>query len=404
MVKPWLIIVGMNERGWAALDKNLQHDIQSATRIFGNSRLLQQIPVPDDQKTTWQSPLSLSIDHILSLRSNPVVILSTGDPMWFGIGATLARYLTVSEMHVVPSVSAFSMVSARLAWPLHQTWCDTVHGRPVQRVRNLLAPNRRLILLGHHEKTPNEIAEILADMGYEHSILHIFEQMECSNEKHTTVFAKQLLENKYSFNPYHTIAIECQAKPNKPLIPNIIGIPDHFFVHHGKITKRETRLLTISSLRPGQGDCLWDVGAGTGSISIEWLRSGQQMTAYAIEHDKDQLVCLADNARFFGVENLHIIKGTAPDVLKDLPTPQAIFIGGGVQNPSMLEYCWERLSGGGRLVVNVVSLEGEVRLIEWQKKYGGNLMRLSIHHQEKMGELSGWRAMLPIMQYAHVKV
>ncbi|MBL0337977.1 MAG: precorrin-6y C5,15-methyltransferase (decarboxylating) subunit CbiE [Rhodospirillaceae bacterium] len=399
--KPWLTIVGMTENGWQAVPDNARQLIIKAKHVFGPERWLEQLPPAAPIKHLWQRPLSQSIDQIMQLRYQPVAVLATGDPLWFGVGATFARMVPIEEMRIFPSVSAFSLACARLGWALNEVVCDTLHGRPIDKVRGLFAPKHKILLLGHDAETPKQVAHILTDLGYVDSDMTVLEQMDGATEKKTSGKAVDFLSA--AFHPQHVIAIRCQDRPVQSIIPPIMGIPDHLFQHHGKITKRETRLLTISALQPYEGDCLWDVGAGTGSVSIEWLRCGRLMQAFAIEDDPEQLVCLDKNRNFFGLENLHIIRAKAPQALQDLPIPQAIFIGGGIQNPEILEYCWKRLPKGGRLVANVVSLEGEALLIAWQVQYGGDLTRIHLERSEKMGQLSGWRPSLPVLQYVHTK-
>lgn len=399
--EPWLTIAGMTENGWLSIPDNVKKLILNAKHIFGPQRWLEQLPMMASEKHLWQRPLAQSIDLVMQLRPQPVVVLATGDPLWFGVGTTFARVMPIAEMRIFPNISAFSLACARLGWPLNEVMCDTLHGRPRDKVRGFLAPKRKILLLGHDAETPKQVARILMDMGYGDSEMTILEQMDSASEKKT--LGKPVDFLPAVFHPQHVIAIRCQDGLGSVIIPPIIGIPDHLFQHHGKITKRETRLLTISALQPFESDCLWDVGAGTGSISIEWLRCGRQMQAFAIEDDPEQLSCLEKNRDFFGVENLHIIRTKAPEALQNLPTPQAIFIGGGIQNPEILKYCWQRLPKEGRLVANVVSLEGEAILIAWQAQYGGDLTRLHLERSEKMGQLSGWRPSLPVLQYAHIK-
>jgi precorrin-6B C5,15-methyltransferase / cobalt-precorrin-6B C5,C15-methyltransferase len=193
------------------------------------------------------------------------------------------------------------------------------------------------------------------------------------------------------------------AEPGAVILPRVAGLPDDLFAHDGQLTKREIRAVTLSTLAPRGGELLWDVGAGAGSIGIEWLLAHPANRAVGIEARQDRLDRARSNALSLGVPHFDLRLGTAPDALKDLPTPGAIFIGGGASRDGMLDAAWQALPPGGRLVVNSVTLETEAILIARQAHHGGTLLRLSVEHAGAVGALTGWRAAMPVVQWSVTK-
>lgn len=397
----WLSIVGLGEGGWPELSALGRSLVEAAELIVGGERHLAMLP-PDVQgrRISWATPLSRTVEEILAQRGRPVAVLATGDPMHFGIGVTLARAVPISEMLMLPAPSAFSLAAARLGWPLAACECLTVHGRPVGRIAGFLQPGARLLLLSHDGTTPAEIAAELVQRGFGGSRLVLLEHMGGPQERVQEATAEAWsIERTADLN---TLAIECRAGPGALGYPRLPGLPDEAFQHDGQLTKREIRAATLATLAPLSGQRLWDVGAGCGSIAIEWLRSGREMKAIAVESDAKRRAFIAENAAALGTPEIEILAGTAPEALTNLAPPDAVFIGGGIC-AEVVERCWAALPAGGRLVANVVTVEGEARVARHREALGGALTRIAVSRAEPIGTRLGWRPMMPVTQWAAVK-
>ena len=401
-MQKWLSIVGIGEDGLAGLSPISLAFLNKAKIIFGGERHLSMLP-PDDnrEKIAWKSPFSNSITEIISYRGEAVCILASGDPLCYGVGATILKDIDISEITIIPSLSAFSLACSRLGWSLTEVETLSLCGRPVSYLQSYLYPGAKLLILSEGKNTPANVAEILISRGYGNSQITVLEQMGNTNENIITDIATNWQEKNIA--ALNTIAVECIADRGIVGLSRFPGLPDSAFHHDGQLTKREVRAVTLSSLAPLAGELLWDVGAGCGSISIEWLRSDRRCRAIAIEQNSTRLNYIADNATALGTPNLQIMAGKALEVIPNLPTPNAIFIGGGVTAPEILENCWNVLVPGGRMVVNVVTLEGEQRLYQWYEKVGGNFTRIAIQRAEPIGKFLGWKAMSPVTQWIGIK-
>jgi precorrin-2 C(20)-methyltransferase len=266
----WLSIIGVGEEGLEALSPVARTLIDKAELLVGGARHHALVPNGTAERLTWASPLSLTIEEILRRRGRRVVVLATGDPMWFGIGVTLARRVPAEEMWVIPAASAFSLACGRLGWSLAEIECLTLHGRPQALLNAAVAPGARLLILSHGSGTPMEVAKTLTALGYGPSRMIVLERMGHAEERQLAATAADWkVERTEDLN---TIAIECVAGPDAVARPCVPGLPDDAFRHDGQLTKREVRAATIATLMPLPGQLLWDVGAGCGSIAIEWLR------------------------------------------------------------------------------------------------------------------------------------
>jgi precorrin-6B C5,15-methyltransferase / cobalt-precorrin-6B C5,C15-methyltransferase len=397
----WLSVIGLGEGGWpelAALGRSL---VEAAELVVGGERHLAMLPSDvRGRRLCWATPLSRTVEEILGQRGHPVAVLATGDPMHFGIGVTLARAVPVSEMLMLPAPSAFSLAAARLGWPLADCECLTVHGRPLARFAGFLHPGARLLLMSHDGTTPAEIAAELVRRGFGGSRLILLEHMGGQRERILEATADAWkIERTADLN---TLAVECRAGPVAVSYPRLPGLPDEAFQHDGQLTKREIRAATLAALAPFPGQRLWDVGAGCGSIAIEWLRAGREMKAIAIESDAKRRGLIAENAIALGVPDIEIFAGKAPRALENLAPPDAVFIGGGATD-EIVERCWAALPTGGRLVANVVTVEGEACLARHRDRLGGTLTRIAVSRAEPIGSRLGWRPMMPVTQLAAVK-
>ena len=401
-MQKWLSIIGIGEDGLVGLSPIALSCLEKAKIIFGGERHLSMIPQDDNrEKISWKSPFSTSITDIINYRGEAVCILASGDPLCYGVGATILKDIDISEITIIPAPSAFSLACSRLGWSLTEVETLSLCGRPVSLLQSYIYPGAKLLILSEGKNTPAVMAEILINRGYGNSRITILEKMGNINENIITDIASNWQEKNIA--PLNTIAVECIADKGIIGLSRFPGLPDNAFHHDGQLTKREVRAVTLSSLAPLPGELLWDVGAGCGSISIEWMRSDRRCRAIAIEQNTTRLNYMADHAAALGTPNLQIMAGKALEVIPNLPAPNAIFIGGGVTAPEILENCWNVLLPGGRMVVNVVTLEGEQRLYQWYETVGGNFTRIAIQRAEPIGKFLGWKAMSPVTQWVGVK-
>jgi precorrin-6Y C5,15-methyltransferase (decarboxylating) len=393
----WLTLVGIGEDGLDGLSPVARRLVDGAEVLVGGERHLALAGAHKAEKLVWRSPLVATFDDIAARRGRRVVVLASGDPMWFGVGATLAGRFPPQEMTVVPHPGAFSLAASRLGWPLAEVTALTLHARPLERLALHLAPGARLLVLTEDGKAPASIAAYLRDRGWGSSRLTLLERLGGSLERR--------LEGKAEGWPHppgaelNTLAIECVAGPKARPLSRSAGLPDDAFVHDGQLTKREVRAATLSALAPLPGQTLWDVGAGSGAIAIEWLRAAPGTRAYAIERDESRRDFILRNAATLGVPELNLIAGEAPAMLADLPAPDAVFVGGGLSVEGLVETCLKALKPGGRLVANAVTVEGEARLFALHGKHGGQLTRIAVSRAEPVGAFQGWRALMPITQW-----
>ena len=375
--------------------------VGGAEVLVGGKRHLAMVPDHPAEKLGWEFPLDPLMAALQERRPKRTVVLATGDPMCFGIGSTLVRHLPAEEMRFIPAPSAFDLACARMAWPRHTVETLTLHGRPLEILNGWLTPAARLLLLSHDGETPAKVASHLCAHGFGPSKLTVLEHMGGEKERRFDGLATSWSEPQVA--DFNTIAVECAAEPGASVHARVPGLPDEAFVNDGQLSKREVRAATLSRLMPLPGQRLWDVGAGCGSISIEWLRAAANTEAIAIERVADRAAMAADNAAALGVPHLRIVAGDAPAALTDLPRADAIFIGGGLATPGLVDACWTALPPGGRLVANTVTVESERTLFEWQGRVGGALTRLAVSRAEPLGEFLGWRALMPVTQWAVVK-
>ncbi|HSE75689.1 MAG TPA: precorrin-6y C5,15-methyltransferase (decarboxylating) subunit CbiE [Dongiaceae bacterium] len=393
----WLNVIGVGEDGIDALPCALRALIERAELIVGGERHLAMASDVRAEKQSWASPLSLTLDAICARRGRPVVVLATGDPMHFGIGVSLARRVPAEEMAVHPHISAFSLAAARMRWPLAEVECLTIHGRPLDLLAGAAAPGRRLLLLSHDGGSPAEVARRLVGLGYGASKVTVLEHMGGERERVYSSCADAWTHPRAA--DLNTLAVLCHAGDAARPLSLAPGLPDEAFEHDGQLTKREIRAATLSALRPLPGQLLWDVGAGSGSIAIEWLRTHRSLSAVAIESDEARQALIERNAAALGTPHLKLVKGAAPEAYADLAHPDAIFIGGGLGDAGVVEAAWERLKSGGRLAANAVTAEGEAQLFAWRGRLGGEMARLSVARLSPVGELHGWRPLMPVTQY-----
>ncbi|MFQ5958092.1 MAG: precorrin-6y C5,15-methyltransferase (decarboxylating) subunit CbiE, partial [Alphaproteobacteria bacterium] len=394
---PWLSIVGLGEDGLAGVAPAARPLIEGAETLVGGARHLAMVPADHPaERLTWANPLDRTVDEILRRRGSRVCVLATGDPMWYGIGVTLARHVAAGERTIVPAAAAFSLACARMGWPLAEVETLTLHGRPLDLLRACLAPGARLILLANDGDTPAQVAALLAETGYGESRVTVLEHMGGDAERRVEATAERWQEPRAA--ALNTLCVECRAGPDAKAYSRVPGLPDAAYENDGQITKREVRAATLAALAPLPGQLLWDVGAGAGSIAIEWMRAARGANAVAVERDAGRAATIARNAAALGAPDLEIVTADAPAALAGLDPPDAVFVGGGVSEPGLIAACWEALAPSGRLVANVVTVEGEAALLKWHERVGGELTRIAVSRTKPLGEFSGWTSLAPVTQ------
>ena len=394
----WLSIIGVGEDGFDQLSKPARVLLEQAEVLVSSQRIFDLLGEHDKEQITWGNNFSETVEKIIALKPRKVCILATGDPMFFGIGSTLTRYVNADETEIVPSPSIFSLICAKLMWSQRDAVAVSLHGREINSLLRFLHPGANLVLLSHDEQTPKKVAELLCDSGYAKTKMHVFEHLGGKQETISQTTADEFAVDNIS--GLNTIALQCNAEQPITPVSRTPGLADHYFSSDGVMTKKHVRALTLSSLAPQPGEILWDVGAGSGTIAIEWLRSVEGSKAYAIEQLPERIDYIRQNANKLGTPELHIIESVAdPQMLENLPAPDAIFIGGGSSNYKLISYCWDRLKPNGRLVINSVSVNAEQNLLKAAKEFGGEINRIAVEHLQSLGQQQAWKPERTISHY-----
>lgn len=439
----WLHIVGLGESGLSELPQSVRPLLVYADTILGPARFLEQIepsdrppaaadlfdpeqvsrrsfeavaralsgeqpaftpnaPADDTRKLIeWEGPLAAMIEQVLSLRGTPTVILASGDPMWFGIGATLSRHLVASEFAVYPHPSAFQLAAARLRWPLQSVALLSLIGRPVEALHPHIMPANRIMALASEHSVVDLALEILIDRGYSRSIVTTLEHLGGRDEAVTSAPAENF--HSSDIGDAYVLAIDCVPDLDARLLAAVPGLPDDVFVHDGQLTAREVRTATLGKLAPFPGAILWDVGAGSGSIAIEWMRAARDARATAFELEGERLQMIALNASALGVPDLEIVADPAPASFRKRTPPDAIFMGSDVGNDDLFDACWHALKPGGRLVANATTLDGEHALYSRLLQLGGQMTRIEVSSLERIGGHRAFRPTMAVTQWVVVK-
>jgi precorrin-6Y C5,15-methyltransferase (decarboxylating) len=398
-----VVVVGIGADGWDGLAPPARRAVADAEVLLGSRRQLDLVAErAPGEPVEWPSPMLEALPGLLdSLRGRRVCALASGDPMFFGVGATLGRILGPEGVRVLAQPSSASLACARLGWALQDVQVISAVGRPLDRVRAALAPRRRLLVLVPDADGPGEVASLLVEHGYGPSMLTVLEQLGGPDERVRAGRADTWSEPPGA--ALVMVGVDCEAAPSTVPLAGVPGLPDDAYEHDGQLTKREIRSMTLARLGPLPGQLLWDVGGGAGSIGIEWMRAEPTARAVTVERDPVRADRIARNAARLGVPELRVVVGAAPTVLGGLPVPDVVFVGGGVSVEGVLAACWAALPPGGRLVANSVTLEGEQVLVEHHRRHGGDLTRIEIQRAAPVGRLSAWRPALPVTQLAVTK-
>ncbi|WP_457519117.1 precorrin-6y C5,15-methyltransferase (decarboxylating) subunit CbiE [Streptomyces sp. TE33382] len=393
-------VVGIGADGWAGLSAPARTALQGAGVLIGGERQLALLPAScAGRRVPWPSPLRPAVPRLLAEhRADTVAVLASGDPMFYGIGRALTEELGAGALHVLPHPSSVSYACARLGWPVEDTEVVTLVGRPAARLAAALYEGRRLLVLSADAATPAAVAALLREHGFGPSRLRVLEQLGAEEEAHVDGTADTWAH--LPGDPLNVIAVECRSAPDTLRLGAVPGLPDEAYEHDGQLTKRHIRAATLGTLAPAPGELLWDIGGGSGSIAVEWMRAHPSCRAVTVERDPVRAARIARNADRLGVPALRVVTGPAPAALAGLPVPDAVFIGGGLTAPGLLDACWDALPPGGRLVANTVTLESEALLAERYRAYGGELVRLAVAHAVPVGGFTGWRQAMPVTQWS----
>ncbi|WP_328936705.1 precorrin-6y C5,15-methyltransferase (decarboxylating) subunit CbiE [Streptomyces tauricus] len=399
---PAVTVVGIGADGWEGLPGTSRTALRDAEVLIGGARQLDLLP-PEcaGERVTWPSPLRPAVPGLLTAHTGRrIAVLASGDPMFYGIGRALTEEL--GELRVLPHPSSVSHAAARLGWPVEDVEVVTLVGRPTARLAAALHDGRRLLVLSADATTPAEVAALLRDRGFGPSRLRVLEQLGGAKERTTDEVTADDWAHP-SGDPLNIVAVECRRAPDALRLGAVPGLPDDAYEHDGQLTKRHVRAATLGALAPAPGELLWDIGGGSGSIAIEWMRTHPSCRAVSVERDPARAERITRNADRLGVPGLRVVTGAAPAVLAELPPPAAVFIGGGLTAPGLLDACWDALPAGGRLVANTVTLESEALLADAYRRRGGELVRLAVAHAVPVGGFTGWRQAMPVTQWAAQK-
>ena len=394
-----MLVVGVGADGWDGLTTATQAVILSAEVVLGGPRQLAMLPAVEGQnRQRWPSPLSPALPGLLhQLEGRRVVALASGDPMLSGIGTTLVGILGAERVNVIPHVSSVTLARSRLGWSAESTAVVSVVGRDVHAVLRELAPGRQVLVLSSDQDTPAAIAGLLVARGYGQSRLVVLGDLGGDQETVVESTAEHFTGDAPRLN---IVALQLKG----PLLSGwVAGLPDDAFEHDGQLTKRDLRAAALARLLPAPGQLLWDVGAGAGSVGIEWMRSHPACRAVAVEADAGRAERIARNAKSLGVPALHVVQGSAPNALDDLSAPDAVFIGGGATRDGVLQRCLEALRGGGRIVVHGVTVQTEAILAAAYGEHGGELTRIHVEHAAPVGSFTGWTPARAVTQWAFTK-
>ncbi len=398
---PWLTVIGIGEDGRDGLSLAARRALAQARLVIGGRRHLALAAPLDAETMAWPSPLTDAVPAILARRGEPVCVLASGDPFFHGIGTLLAAHVPANEFACLPAPSSLSLAAARLGWTRQDCAEVSLHGRDLRRIIPHLQPRAKVLCLTWDGTTPALLAALLRERGMDGTTIHVLQSLGGPREAVASTTAAHF--DLGDINALNVVALDVVAADGARTIPLSPGLPDEWFEHDGQITKREIRAVTLAALRPFRGAHLWDVGAGSGSVAIEWCLLDPRNRATAIEARADRAARAARNAGTLGVPDLAVVTGRAPAALAGLTAPDAVFIGGGVGEGTLLDVAWAALPRGGRLVVNAVTLETQALLIGTRARYGGDLTTIAVARAEPVGGFHGWRPAMPVTQWAASK-
>lgn len=393
---PWLALVGLGEDGRAGLSPEALAALDEAEIVFGGERHIALIGAVRGEARTWPQPFRNALPAILAERGRKVCVLATSDPFHYGIGAGLTKAISAQEMRIIPQLSSFAMACTRMRWPQEECALVSLHGRTLYRIVPHLQPGARILALSWDETTPRAVAELMSARGLGASRIVVMEALGGPQER-----VRETRADAFAFGdivPLNMIAVDVAAGRDSRILPLAPGLDEAWFAHDGQITKSEIRAITLSALAPRGGELLWDVGAGSGSVGIEWCQRHLRNRAVAFEAKPERAHRITRNKVELGGLSVEVV-GAAPEGFAGRPAPDAVFIGGGLTVEGLFEGAWAALKPGGRLVANVVTIEGEAKLVALHALHGGSLRRISIDRLAPVGNMHGWRPAMPVTQW-----
>ena len=397
-----ITVIGIGEDGLAGLSPAARTLVDGAEVLVGGERHLAKAPDIKAERIDWSAGFDATMDKIEAQFGKRIVVLASGDPSHFGVGTTLIRRFGADKVSVIPHPSSISLTCAHMGWSVPDVQVVTIHGRPLESLNLYLQNAARLVVLARDGKSPREVAELLKSQGFGGSQMAVWEHLGGEKENKVEGLAQDWGEKCCA--DLCAIALDLVAGPDAKPLSRLAGLPDDAFEHDGQLTKREVRAVTLSSLAPKPGELLWDLGAGAGSISIEWMRADVSCQAIAVERDADRAARAARNAAALGVPRLQVVQKDSLESLSELDgEPDAIFIGGGVGTPGLLDAAWARVKPGGRLVANAVTVEGEAALSQLRNKVGGELLRITVERAERTKGATFMNAMRTVTQFVGTK-
>ncbi|GGG10255.1 precorrin-6Y-methylase [Rhodococcoides trifolii] len=392
-------VVGIGADGWSGLADASKRAVASAEVLFGSARQLDSVPPTEfaGRRVQWPSPLMPALTRLLADHENsPRCVLASGDPMFFGIGTTLVRMLGAENIRVLPHPSSASLACARLGWAVNDVEVVSLVARQPSSLIPALTHGRRVLVLSEDEQSISRVTQLLCDNGFGQSSVTVLAQLGGPDETVVTATAESWTGE--APDPLNVIAVDVVGARTS----RVPGLPDECYSGDGQLTKNEIRALTLAALAPAAGETLWDVGGGSGSISIEWMRTHPSCRADIFEQSSERSKFISANAAALGVPSLRI-HGRAPESFGDLASPDAVFVGGGVTEPGLLDACWDRLAEGGRMVVNAVTAESESLILQWYSRKGGVMKKFQVYRADALGSFTAWRPQLPVAQWVATK-
>lgn len=405
LLDTWITIVGMGDDGMTGLTPEAWAAVEQAAVLVGGKRHLDYLHEDERPRLPWSSPLEDSLAQLDDYQTDKICILASGDPNWYGIAKHAIAKFGNENVTIIPSVSSFSLAASRLGWGLQDVITTSVHGRPLMALSKHFSPGNQILTLTKDGETPAQIAAMLAQSGFAKSEIAVFCNLGGDNEAFLLTTVDQFPQDRLP--DLNIVAIEVQPEPGVISLPLTPGLLDQAFQSDGQLTKREVRAMTLAALEPFRGHTLWDIGAGNGSVAVEWLRAAEKTQAFAFEKDEARIENMKTNAQKLGAPDLQIIQGSFPQSLLSsdaIPDPDAVFIGGGITQLIDFSMIWDRLKPGGRMVANVVTAEGESIVQALQTEFGGDMIRIAISRLEPVGDLSGWKPLMPVTQWQARKV
>ncbi|MCB1515539.1 MAG: precorrin-6y C5,15-methyltransferase (decarboxylating) subunit CbiE [Hyphomicrobiaceae bacterium] len=392
-VRPWLSIIGIGEDGLAGLTLASRNALDAAEVVFGGARHL-ELACAGERGRPWSVPFDTA--PVLAMRGRKVAVLASGDPFWFGAGGSLAGHLTSGEWVAYPVPSTFSLAAARLGWRLEETVCLGLHAAPFERLVPVLSAGARVICLLRDGEAIGALCQWFDRHGWGETTVIALSALGGPNESIVSFTANAGSPPRCKA----PVAVALEAKGRRGL-SRAVGLPDDLFIHDGQISKRHSRALALAALAPRPGEILWDIGAGSGSISVEWaLADG---IAVAVEQQSARIENIRKNAAAFGLSHrISVVEGSSPQMLAGLPPPDAVFVGGGL-TAEHFQAIWTLLRNGTRFVAHAVSLETQALVTGLHASHGGDLVRFEMSHAEPLGRMRSWQAVRPIVQWTTTK-